>query len=73
VNDNNNESEDQDADENEAVKQTGRSSRTYLILSLPRMNSNDAVLPIMFTLPMYPPTLRQMLHWHIWYGTGVLD
>jgi hypothetical protein len=59
---------------------------TYLILSLPRvilrvslfvswttdrLNSSTCFWPMILILPIYPPTLRQMEHWHSWYGTGV--
>lgn len=39
---------------------------THFILSLPRMIFSVGLLPIMFTVPVYPPVLRQMLHWQSW-------
>lgn len=46
---------------------------SYLMMSFPLMMLRLSAMPPKFTLPRCPPTLRQMLHAHSWYGTGVWE
>ena len=46
---------------------------TYFIKSSPFTIFKLFAIPPRFTDPLYPPTLRQMLHAQSWYGIGVLD
>jgi len=49
----------------------GSDNQAYLMRSFPFLTLRVDETAPRLTEPLYPPTLRQMLHAHSWYGTGV--